>query len=184
MDPILVEVNQKLQSSLDHVKHELASIRAGRANPAIIENLPVEAYGSKMKLMELGTIMAPQPSLLTVQLWDATMIRNVEKAITESKLGLNPAIDGTLIRLPIPALTAERREEFVKYAHQKGEEAKVAVRQIRQEQKEDWSKQKEAGSISEDDFFRYEKLLQDQVEKANGTIDSLVKEKQAELREI
>jgi ribosome recycling factor len=89
-----------------------------------------------------------------------------------------------LIRLPIPALTAERREEFVKYAHTKGEESKVAVRQIRQEQKEEWSKQKEAGTISEDDLFRFEKLLQDQVEKANGTIDSLVKEKQAELREI
>lgn len=184
MDPILSEINQKLQNSLDHLKHELASIRAGRANPAIIEELPVEAYGSKMKLMELGTIMAPQPSLLTIQLWDATIIRSVEKAITESKLGLNPAVDGTLIRLPIPPLTAERREEFVKYAHQKGEETKVSIRQARQEQKETWNKQKESGQISEDDFFRYEKHLQEQVDKANSTVDSLVKDKQADLREI
>ena len=157
MDPVLSEVNQKFQNSLDHLKHELASIRAGRANPAIIEELPVDAYGSKMKLMELGTIMAPQPSLLTIQLWDASMVRSVEKAITESKLGLNPSTDGTLIRLPIPPLTAERREEFVKYAHTKGEETKVSIRQARQEQKEEWSKQKESGEISEDDFFRYEK---------------------------
>lgn len=184
MDPILAEVNQKFQNSLDHLKHELAAIRAGRANPAIIEELPVEAYGTRMKLMELGTIATPQPTLLTVQLWDASVIRNVEKAITESNLGLNPAVDGTLIRLPIPPLTAERREEFVKVAHQKGEETKVSIRQARQEQKEAWSKQKEAGEISEDDFFRYEKLLQEQVDKANATVDSLVKDKQADLREI
>lgn len=184
MDPVLSEVNQKFQNSLDHLKHELASIRAGRANPAIIEELMVEAYGTKMKLMELGTIATPQPTLLTVQLWDASVIRNVEKAITESKLGLNPAVDGTLIRLPIPPLTAERREEFVKVAHQKGEETKVSIRQTRQEQKEEWLKQKESGAISEDDLFRFEKLLQDQVDKANATVDSLVKDKQADLREI
>lgn len=184
MDPFLSEVNQKIQNSLDHLKHELAAIRAGRANPAIIEELMVEAYGSKMKLMEMGTIMAPQPSLLTVQLWDATVVRNVEKAITESKLGLNPAVDGTLIRLPIPPLTAERREEFVKYAQTKGEETKVSIRQARQEQKEDWLKQKEAGSIGEDELFRREKLLQEQVDKANAVVDGMVKDKQADLREI
>jgi ribosome recycling factor len=115
---------------------------------------------------------------------NCSIIRNVEKAITESSLGINPAVDGTLIRLPIPPLTAERREEFVKVAHQKGEETKVSIRQARQEQKEAWSKQKEAGDISEDDFFRYEKMLQDQVDKANSTVDSLVKDKQADLREI
>jgi ribosome recycling factor len=184
MDPVLAEVNQKFQNSLDHLKHELSAIRAGRANPAIVEDLMVEAYGSKMKMMELGTISTPQPTLLTIQLWDASIIRNVEKAITESSLGINPAVDGTLIRLPIPPLTAERREEFVKVAHQKGEDTKVSIRQARQEQKEAWSKQKEAGDISEDDLFRYEKLLQDQVDKANATVDSLVKDKQADLREI
>ncbi len=184
MDPFLSEVNQKIQNSLDHLKHELAAIRAGRANPAIIEELMVEAYGSKMKLMEMGTIMAPQPSLLTVQLWDATVVRNVEKAITESKLGLNPAVDGTLIRLPIPPLTAERREEFVKYAQTKGEETKVSIRQARQEQKEDWLKQKESGAIGEDELFRREKVLQEQVDKANAVVDGMVKDKQADLREI
>jgi ribosome recycling factor len=184
MDPILAEVNEKFQNSLDHLKRELSSIRAGRANPAILEELPVMAYGTRMKLMEVGTISAPQPSLLTVQVWDPAVIRDVEKAITESKLGFNPAVDGQLIRISIPPLTAERREEFVKVAHQKGEECRVSIRQARQEQKEDWSKQKEAGTISEDDFFRYEKQMQDLVEKANAEVDTLVKAKEEDLREI
>jgi len=94
MDPVLTEINQKFQNSLDHLKHELSAIRAGRANPAIVEDLMVEAYGSKMKMMELGTISTPQPTLLTIQLWDASIIRNVEKAITESSLGINQAVMG------------------------------------------------------------------------------------------
>lgn len=184
MDPILSEVNQKFLNSLDHLKKELASIRAGRANPAILEELPVKAYGTTMKLMEVGTIGAPQPSLLTIQVWDHSVIKDVEKAILESNLGFTPAVDGQIIRIALPALTAERREEFVKVAHQKGEECRVAIRMTRQEQKEDWNKQKEAGTISEDDFFRYEKLMQDQVEKANAEVDALVKAKEQDLREI
>lgn len=184
MDPNLQAVSQKFRDSLDHLKKELASIRAGRANPAILEELPVMAYGSRMKLMELGTISAPQSTLLTIQIWDASVIRDVEKAIRDSSLGFNPSVDGTVIRISLPPLTAERREEFVKVAHQKGEECRVSIRQARQEQKEEWSKKKESGEISEDDFFRYEKHMQDLVESSNAEVDTLVKQKEVDLREI
>src|SRR3989344_8109050 len=108
MDPILTEPNTKIEAVFHHFKMEIAGIRAGRANPALIENIPVNVYGSNMKLMEVGNISVPQPSLLTVQVWDASILDKVIKAIQEANLGLNPSNEGTLIRLPIPPLTAER----------------------------------------------------------------------------
>lgn len=184
MDPVLNEAHQKIQNTLDHLKRELANIRAGRANPSLIEELPVDAYGATMKLMEVGTISAPQPSLLTIQVWDVSLVKEVQKAILESSLGLNPAVDGQSIRLPIPPLSEERREEFVKVAHLKGEEAKVSIRQIRAEERDNWQKEKEAGDIGEDELFRREKLLQDLVDKQVLQIDELVKTKEEELRQI
>src|SRR5258708_4231515 len=145
MDPNLAEADQKINNTLTHLQHELSSIRAGRANPSLLEDIPVVAYGGKMKMMEVGTIGAPQPSLLTVQVWDASIVKDVEKAIMEAGLGLNPSSEGNVVRVPIPSLTEERREEFVKLAHQKGEAAKVALRQIRQEQRGEWDKLLDAG---------------------------------------
>ncbi len=184
MDSSLTEFNQKIEDALHHFKIELSSIRAGRANPSLIENIQVEAYGAKMKLMEVGTIAAPQPSLLTVQVWDVGLLNNVIKAIQESSLGLNPGNEGNLIRLPIPPLTEERRQEFAKLVSVRSEESKVSIRQIRQEARQVWEKQKEAGQISEDELFRREKLLQDLVEKKNTEIDELAKQKSEELMEI
>ena len=163
---------------------EITAIRAGRANPSMVENVPVIVYGSTMKLLELGTISAPQPSLLTVQIWDASILENVIKAIQEANLGLNPSNEGTLIRLPIPALTAERREEFIKLLHQKMELAKVEIRQIRQDFRNEWKKQSEAGEFSEDEFFRREKLLQELVDKRIIEVDELGKDKQTELVQL
>src|SRR5574337_394755 len=108
MDPILTAPSEKIDAAMHHLKVELAGIRAGRANPSLIENISVEAYGSRMKMNEVGNISAPQPTLLTVQVWDAAILDKVVKAIQEANLGLNPSNDGTLIRLPIPPLTAER----------------------------------------------------------------------------
>jgi ribosome recycling factor len=119
MDPQLTEVHQKIQDSLIHLQRELSSIRAGRANPTLLEDLPVQAYGGRMKMVEVGTIGAPQPTLLVVTVWDPGVVKDVEKAILEANLGLNPSIDGTTVRVPIPPLTEERREEYVKLAHQK-----------------------------------------------------------------
>lgn len=184
MDPHLSESLQKIQAAIEHLKKELGSIRAGRANPALIENIQVEVYGSRMKLVEVGTISAPQASLLTIQVWDASALNSVIKAIQESSLGLNPASDGTLIRLPIPPLTQERRKEFIKVVHQKMEEARVEIRQIRQETRKGWEKGQQAGEISEDELNRREKLLQDLIDKTMEEVEGLGKNKEEELLQV
>jgi|SRR3989344_488965 len=184
MDPVLTVLNQRIEETLHHFKVSIAGIRAGRASPAFIENVLVEVYGTKMKLMEVGNISAPQPSLLTVQVWDVAILQNVLKGIQEANLGLNPSNEGTLIRLPIPPLTAERREEFTKILHQKVEEARVAIRQIRQDFRNEWKKQSENGQISEDEFLRREKLLQDLIDKKILEVENLGKAKQEELTQI
>ncbi|MBI2017664.1 ribosome recycling factor [Candidatus Daviesbacteria bacterium] len=184
MDPVLSEPNKKIEDALHHFKMELAGIRAGRANPGMIENIPVEAYGGIMKLIEVGNISVPQPSLLTVQVWDASVLQNVIKAIQEANLGLNPSNEGTLIRLPIPPLTAERREEFIKILQHKMEDTKVSIRQIRQDFRNEWKKQSDDGKFGEDEFFRREKLLQELVDKKIAEVESLGKTKEEELVQI
>lgn len=184
MDPTLTAPNQKIEEALHHFKVEIAGIRAGRANPGLIENIPVEAYGSKMKMVEVGNISAPQPTLLTIQVWDVSLVNNVIKAIQESNIGLNPASDGQLIRLPIPPLTQERREEFTKLLHQKAEDVKVQVRQTRQDLRKEWEDLKTKGTIGEDELERREKILQDLVDKKILEIDELAKAKEQELMEL
>ncbi|MBI2019443.1 ribosome recycling factor [Candidatus Daviesbacteria bacterium] len=184
MDPVLTDPNAKIDAALHHFKMEIAGIRAGRANPALIENIPVEAYGGKMKLNEVGNISAPQPSLLTVTVWDASILQNVIKGIQEANIGLNPSNEGTLIRLAIPPLTQERREEFIKLLHQKIEEASVSIRQIRQDFRNEWKKEQEAGQLGEDEFFRREKILQELIDKKILEIEQLGKAKEEELTQI
>jgi len=184
MDSSLTQPNQNIEAAIHHFKVDIAAVRAGRANPGLIENIPIEVYGTKMKLMEVGNISAPQPSLLTVQIWDASVLQNVLKGIQEANLGLNPSNDGTLIRLPIPPLTAERREEFIKILHQKMEDARVAIRQIRQDARNEWKKQSENGQISEDEFLRREKLLQELIDKKIMEVEELGKAKQGELSQV
>lgn len=184
MDSALTQPNQRIEEAIHHFKVDIAGIRAGRANPAFVENIPVEAYGTKMKLMELGNISAPQPNLLTVQLWDASILQNVLKGIMEANLGLNPSNDGTLIRLPIPPLTAERRAEFIKILHQKMEVARVTIRQIRQDFRNEWKKESDSGKFGEDEFFRREKILQEQVDKKIIEIDGIGKAKEEELTTV
>lgn len=184
MDLSLTEPNQKIEAARHHFKMDISGIRAGRANPAFIENIPVEVYGSRMKLMEVGNISAPQPTLLIIQVWDASILDNVVKAIQEANLGLNPSNDGTLIRLPIPPLTAERREEFIKLLHQKMEQARVEIRQVRQDIRNEWKTKSDGGEFGEDEFFRREKLLQELVDKKMFEIEELGKAKEEELTQI
>lgn len=184
MEPVLNEANQKIQGALDHLKQDLSTIRAGRANPSLIENLEINVYGSRMKLVELGTISAPQPSLLTVQIWDASIVQDVVKALQEANLGFNPSFEGQLIRLPIPPLTSERRAEFIKLVHTKMEEAKVEIRQARQEIRSSWQKQQESGEFGEDEFDRRSKILQELIDKTVSQIDSSGKQKEEELSQV
>lgn len=184
MEPFLEEPNQKIQNALTHLQQEFAGIRAGRANPALIENIIVNAYGVQMKLMEVGTISTPQPSLLHISVWDPAVVKDVEKAIFEANIGINPSIDGQNVRLPIPPLTEERRQEFVKLAHIKGEEARVGIRQIRQEERAKWEKESKDGNYGEDELIRREKILQEIVDKSSGEIDELIKAKEEQLSQI
>lgn len=155
---------------LEHLKHELKQIRTGRAQPSIVEDLEVqvEAYGgSRLRLRELATISAPDASMLMITPFDRSVIKDIEKAIQISSLGLNPVVDQNIIRLAIPALTQERREQLVKLVKQKLEEAKVALRNVRGEVKDDIEAQKDAGGVSEDDIKRDVEALQRAVESMN-----------------
>ncbi|MCL5409484.1 MAG: ribosome recycling factor [Patescibacteria group bacterium] len=184
MDLVLTEANTRIQNAIEHLKRELSAIRAGRASPNLVEDVPVNVYGGKMKLVEVGTISAPQPQLITVQVWDASVVQDVVKSIQESNLGLNPSFEGQTVRLPIPPLTAERREEYIKLAHQKMEQVKIEVRQVRQEIREDWERQQDSGDFGEDEFDRRAKLLQDQIERAVDMIEQLTKQKEEELSQV
>lgn len=184
MDPVLSEPKQKIEAALDAFKKELSAIRAGRANPALVENITVNAYGSQMKLNEVGTISAPQPSLLTIQVWDQSEVDHVVKAIQESNIGLTPSTEGNVIRLPIPQLTQERREEFIKLVHQKIEVSKVQIRQVRQDMRQVWEKEEDSGTVGEDELFRREKLLQELIDKTVLEIDELGKVKKTELMQF
>lgn len=184
MDSAVTEATKKIEDAMHHFKAEIAGIRAGRANPGLIENIPVEVYGGRMKLMEVGNIAAPQPTLLTIQIWDASILQNVIKSIQSANLGLNPSNEGTLIRLPIPPLTAERREEFIKILHQKMEEARVQIRQVRQEERNVWKGKMDGGEIGEDELFRREKFLQEMIDKHMIEIENLGKAKEEELIQI
>ena len=184
MDSVITQPVEKIETAIHHFKMEIAGIRAGRANPSLIENISVEAYGSRMKLNEVGNISAPQSTLLTVSVWDASILQNVIKAIQEANLGLNPSNDGTLIRLPLPQLTQERREEFIKILHQKIEGARVELRQIRQDFRNEWKKEQESGKFGEDEFFRREKLLQELIDRKILEIEQLGKSKIEELTQI
>jgi ribosome recycling factor len=184
MDPTLTDTHQKIENALAHLQRELSLIRAGRANPSLLEEIPVMAYGSRMKLMEVGTITSPQPTLLTIQVWDAGLVNDVQKAIQEANLGLSTSSEGNVVRVPIPPLSEERREEFAKLARSKGEESKVEVRRIRGETRDDWKKQEDSGDIGEDEFHRREKFLQELVDRTTSEIDQLVKAKEEEPRQV
>ncbi len=184
MDPILQPVQDKLDAAIHHFKVDIAGIRAGRANPSLIENVLVDAYGAKMKMNEVGTIAAAQPTLITVQVWDAGLVTNVIKGIQEAQLGLNASNEGQIVRVPIPPLTQERREEFIKLLHQKMEDSRVAMRQIRQDSRSTWQDEKTKGTIGEDEFFRREKILQELIEKKTLEMEEAGHLKESELSEI
>src|SRR5450432_4765058 len=132
-DEILLEAEMAMEKSADYMIHEFASVRTGKASPALVENIDVEAYGSAMKLKQLALITTPEPRLLVIQPFDASTTKDIEKAIKESKIGINPAVDGKIIRLPIPELSEERRKDLVKGIKQMGEEARVRIRANRRD---------------------------------------------------
>ncbi len=169
---------------IDHLNHELQGLRTGRANPAIVEELAVEAYGGKTPLLELAAISAPEPRLIVIQPWDPNLVRDIERAISQSPLGINPIVDGKTIRLPFPAMTEARRLEMLKVVNEKGEAAKVSIRSLREDVIKQLRKSEKDGTLSEDMLEIELKKLQTAVDEALAQIGKVLDNKRVELTNI
>lgn len=183
-EEILEEVALKMELSLEATAQEMASIRTGRASPALLDKIRVEYYGERLPINQMATITAPEPRLLVISPWDRSVLPDIDKAISSSDLGLVPQNDGEVIRLPIPQLTEERRQEMVKVVGRKAEEGKVAIRNIRREANEQLKKLEKTGDLSEDDCRRAQDEVQEQTDDFIAKTEELRKAKERELMEI
>ena len=184
IDELLLDARERMSKSVDAIRHEFASVRTGRASPALLDRINVDYYGTATPLKQLATISAPEPRLLTVQAYDKSSIKNIEKAILESDVGLTPNNDGNLIRLNIPELTEERRKQLVKVVHGIAEEGRVAVRNIRRDVMHDLRELKGEGEVGSDDEHRAEVELQKLTDDKISELDALMKGKEAEVLEV
>jgi ribosome recycling factor len=184
IDGILHEAESKMAKSVDHLEQELATIRTGRANPALIDRVTIPYYGTPTPLNQLAQISAPEARLLVVQVYDRGQIGAAEKAIRDSGMGLNPASDGQVIRVPIPPLTEERRREYVRMVKQRAEEARVAVRNIRRDELHQVQQGEKAGEIPEDQAKRAGERLQRITDANVGRIESIASRKESEVMEV
>jgi ribosome recycling factor len=180
----LHQVEEKMKKTLELTKKELSGIRTGRATPALLDKVFVEAYGSQMPLKQLASITAPEPRLLVVQPFDKSTLQSIEKALLKSDLGLTPNVDGNLIRLPIPQLTEERRRELVKLVKKMIEDAKVAVRNVRRDANEELESLKKKGGASEDEVRRALEQVQKLTNQYIKELDSLFLMKEKEIMEV
>jgi ribosome recycling factor len=172
---LFAEVNKRMNAALDHVKHELAGVRTGRASVTILDGVHVDAYGSRMPLNQLAGLSVPEPSLIVAQPFDPSLLGTIEKAIRASDLGLNPANDGKVVRIPIPALTEERRKDLSRHVHKLAEESRNSVRQVRRDANERLKKLLKDHKISEDD----EKKGLDEVQKLTDQHIKLIEDAQS-----
>jgi ribosome recycling factor len=179
--PTLTEAQNRMKKAVDHTLHEFSTIHTGKASPAMVESVQVEAYGSMMPLKGCAAITTPDPRMIQVQPWDKSLLRAIEKALQIANIGVNPIVDGSVIRLPFPELSRERRQEFVKTAHRLAEEGRVAVRHVRRDAMESAKKLKKDGKISEDDEKRLEKDVQTATDKSIKDIDTHLANKEKEL---
>jgi ribosome recycling factor len=180
----LNEIKRRMQGAVQSLKQELGGLRTGRATSGMLEPVQVEAYGTHMPLNQLATVTVPEPRLLSVQVWDRTMVHAVEKAIVNSNLGLSPATEGQVIRLRIPELNQERRKEMVKVAHKYAEHARVAVRQVRRDAMEQLKKLEKDGKISEDDHTRMSDEVQKATDQTVSEVDRTLAVKEKEIMTV
>ena len=183
-EPDLDDIERRMKGAVEALKREFLGLRTGRASTGLLEPLSVDAYGAMTPINQVGAIGVPEPRLLTVQVWDKSIAPAVEKAIRESDLGLNPMRDGQLIRIPIPELSGERRQELVKVAHRYSEQAKVAVRNLRREAMDGLKKAEKDGDISQDDHKLYADETQSLTDMYVGEIDEVTKQKEAEIVQV
>jgi ribosome recycling factor len=184
IDEILLDVEDRMEKAVAALRQDLLGIRTGRATPALVERVRVEAYESVLPLNQVATIAAPEPRLLTIRPWDVSTIGAIERAILKSDLGLTPNNDGKIIRLVIPSLTDERRQDLGRMVSRRVEEARVAIRNLRREALRSLGELQENGEISEDDYYRSRDDLQDVTDEYTEKAEALGEQKQAEIMEF
>ena len=184
LDDILLEAEEKMMKSVEVIQTEFAGVRTGKASPDLVTNLMVEAYGSHMRLKELAAITTPDPRLILIQPWDGSTVDAVRKALEESKLGISPQVDGKLIRLPIPPLSEERRQDLVKAVRKMAEEGRVSVRANRRHAIDEVKKIQKAGEITEDQLEAAEKDVQKLTDQYVKAIEDAVTGKETELLKV
>src|SRR6202789_4182331 len=184
IDELLADARERMAKSVESTRHEFGSVRTGRATPALLDRIAVDYYGAITPLKQLATISAPEPRMLTVQPFDRSSIKAIERAILESDVGLTPGNDGNLIRLSIPELTEERRKQLVKVVRQIAEEGRVAIRNIRRDVMHDLRELKEAGEAGSDEEHRAEVGLQKLTDARISELDELLKHKEEDILEV
>lgn len=180
----LADAEFKMRESLTHLGQELQQVRTGRAQPGLVEELPVEAYGSMQPLKGLASVAVPEPRQLLISPWDKSLVKAIEKAVQTSNLGLNPSVTGDAIRLTLPELTAERREELTKVVKTKAEETRVGLRATREEYLKSVKADVDAGKQGEDALERGKKQVQDLIDKMNAEVEKHVEQKAKQLQSV
>ena len=175
---------EKMDKTLNNLKKEYLGLRTGRASASLLEPVSVEAYGAKVPINQVGNINVPEPRLITVQVWDESLIQSVEKAIRNSELGLNPMIEGNNIRVPIPELSQERRVEIVKVASKYSEDAKITVRNIRRDAMDKIKEEEKQKSISKDDSFQFSEKIQKLTDKYVEKIENIFQDKEKDILKV
>jgi ribosome recycling factor len=178
------DLKRRMQGAISSLRQDLASLRTGRASPSLLDPIQVDAYGATMPITQVATVTAPESRMLSVQVWDRSMVTPVEKAIRDSNLGLNPQTEGQVIRLRLPDLTEQRRKELVKVAHKYSEDAKVAARHVRRDGLDDIKKAEKAKAMSEDEATRLSDQVQKETDKTIADIESTVTQKEKEIMQV
>lgn len=181
IDEVLTELQDASAKAQEALKRELSRLRTGRANAGMLDSLRIDYYGQPTPISQMATVSVPEPRLLTVKPWDKGQVKAIEKAVMESDLGLNPQVDGELIRIPVPALSEERRKDLVKLARKYGEECKVAIRKARHEALDMLSEMKQSGDASEDEVDRAKKRAEEVVSEAGHGVDHIIQVKEKEI---
>ena len=184
LDSIKQDLTRRMEGALETLRREFAGLRAGRAHPGLLEPVRVHAYGSELPLNQVGTVGVPEPRMLTVQVWDKSMVSAVEKAIRDAGLGLNPASDGQLVRVPIPQLTTERRTELVKLAHKYAEGARVAVRAVRRDGMEQIKALEKKHEIGEDVAKDWQDEVQRLTDQYIKRVDESLADKERDIKQV
>lgn len=180
----LKDLHRRMDGAVAAFQHDLASLRTGRASSNLLDPITVQAYGSLMPLNQVATISVPEPRMISVSVWDKSMVGAVDRAIRESNLGFNPIVDGTNLRIPLPELNEERRRELVKIAHQYAEAAKVAARHVRRDGMDQLKKAEKDGAVSQDDHRTGTDRVQKMTDETIGAIDSLLAGKETEIMQV